>query len=83
MADACYAANTTEPHIGWARCLELAAEWFSGANDIGAVMYDAETGAGFDGLEEGGVNQNRGAESTLAALGTLIRREQLRQLTGS
>lgn len=83
MADACYAAHTTEPHAGWARCLELAAEWLEGANDAGASLYDPETGAGFDGLEEHGVNQNRGAESTLAALGTLIRRQQLRQITRS
>lgn len=83
MADACYAAHTIEPHIGWARCLELAAEWFTGANDNLRLMYDPETGAGFDGLEQNGVNQNRGAESTLAALGTLMRREQLRRWTGS
>jgi hypothetical protein len=82
MADACYAAQTTEPHVGWARCLELAAEWLAGANDAGAVLYDPTTGAGFDGLEEAGANQNRGAESTLAALGTLIRRHQLRQISG-
>lgn len=82
MADACYAAHTTEPHIGWARCLELAAEWLTGANDTGAVLYDPVTGAGFDGLEQDGANQNRGAESTLAALGTLIRRDQLRQISG-
>lgn len=81
IADACYAAQTAEPHIGWARCLELATEWFSGANDNGQALYDPATGAGFDGLEQGGVNQNSGAESTLAALGTLIRREQLRQTT--
>jgi hypothetical protein len=82
MADACFAAHTTEPHIGWARCLELATEWLAGANDTGVELYDPLTGAGFDGLERHGVNQNRGAESTLAALGILIRREQLRQITG-
>jgi hypothetical protein len=33
-------------------------------------MFDPEPGAGFDGLEADGRNQNRGAESTLAALST-------------
>lgn len=79
MADACYAAHRVEPHVGWAHSVELAAEWFTGTNDGEAAMYEPETGAGFDGLEEGGANQNQGAESTLAALGTLIRRAQLRR----
>ncbi|MBN9376339.1 MAG: hypothetical protein J0I40_13305 [Cellulomonas sp.] len=34
-------------------------------------MRDAETGGGFDGLEPAGVNQNQGAESTLAWLACL------------
>jgi hypothetical protein len=34
-------------------------------------MRDAATGAGYDGLEDGSVNQNQGAESTLAWLETL------------
>ena len=38
-----------------------------GCGDAGAP---SSTGAGFDGLEPGGRNENRGAESTLAALGT-------------
>jgi hypothetical protein len=39
--------------------------------DTGAVHYDGRTGAGYDGLEANGINENRGAESTLAALGAL------------
>ena len=34
-------------------------------------MWDPETGGGFDGLLADGVNQNQGAESTLAAISTL------------
>jgi hypothetical protein len=34
-------------------------------------MYDSSTGACYDGLESHGVNRNRGAESTLSALGAL------------
>lgn len=44
--------------------------WFLGHNHSGATMVDLATGAGYDGLEVGGRNENRGAESTLAALGT-------------
>jgi hypothetical protein len=61
----------------WARVLDLCAGWFLGANDCGLALYDPGTGAGFDGLLEGGVNRNQGAESTLAALSTL----QLAHLT--
>jgi hypothetical protein len=34
-------------------------------------MWDPETGGGFDGLQEHGVNRNQGAESTLAVISTL------------
>jgi len=34
-------------------------------------MYDPSDGAGYDGLERDGRNENCGAESTLAALSTL------------
>jgi hypothetical protein len=79
MADACFAAYRADGQPSWrTSCIE-AADWFLGKNDIGAEMYDPVTGAGYDGLESDGVNQNRGAESTLAALGALIRRGQLRQ----
>ena len=48
-----------------------AAAWFQGANDSGQVMWDPETGGGFDGLLTDGVNQNQGAESTLAVISTM------------
>ena len=41
-----------------------------GDNDASTPMFDPESGAGFDGLETDGRNENRGAESTLAALST-------------
>jgi len=47
-----------------------ARDWFLGDNDSGVMMVDVSTGAGFDGLERDGRNENRGAESTLAALST-------------
>ena len=40
--------------------------WFFGKNDLRLSLYDPETGGCGDGLTETGVNQNQGAESTLA-----------------
>jgi hypothetical protein len=59
---------TGDPH--WSEVVGRARDWFLGDNDTGAMMVDLATGAGFDGLEADGRNENRGAESTLAALST-------------
>ena len=51
----------------------IQAAWFFGANRSGALMYDATTGVGYDGLQpDGSVNRNSGAESTIHALLTMI-----------
>jgi hypothetical protein len=71
MADACARALTLTGDDRWRRGLDLAVTWFSGANDGGAVMWDARTGGGYDGLTAEGVNLNQGAESTLALISTL------------
>jgi hypothetical protein len=42
-----------------------------GDNDAGQVMWDPETGGGYDGLHADGVNGNQGTESTLAVISTL------------
>jgi hypothetical protein len=41
-------------------------QWFLGANDLGLPLYDPSTGGCADGLHCEGINQNQGAESTLA-----------------
>jgi hypothetical protein len=82
MADACFAAYRLDRQPKWRTSLLEAADWFLGKNDVGVELYDPVTGAGYDGLEADGVNENRGAESTLAALGALIRRGQLEQDLG-
>jgi hypothetical protein len=71
MADACLRAIFVDGGSLWDTSLAAAAAWFLGRNDTGAILYDHSTGAGYDGLEAAGVNLNRGAESTLAALGAL------------
>ncbi|HEX5727908.1 hypothetical protein [Microbacterium sp.] len=51
----------------------MQAAWFFGANRAGEPMYDPATGITFDGLEEdGGINRNSGAESTIHGLLSMI-----------
>ena len=52
----------------WQTKARVVYEWFLGRNDLGLPLYDALTGGCRDGLHANRVNQNQGAESTLAAL---------------
>jgi hypothetical protein len=47
-------------------------EWFLGRNRLGVPVYDFATGGCHDGLGEETVNDNEGAESTLAFLQALL-----------
>ena len=71
LADACARAAAVDASSRWPEGVRAAAAWFEGVNDIGQRMWDPETGGGFDGLQEHGVNRNQGAESTLAVISTL------------
>lgn len=71
IADACARAALVDDNPKWADGVLDAAAWFMGDNDSGRVMWDQETGGGFDGLHSDGVNLNQGAESTLALISTL------------
>jgi glycosyltransferase involved in cell wall biosynthesis len=42
--------------------------WYLGKNDLNTAVYDFKSGGCNDGLEDYGVNKNKGAESTLAYL---------------
>ena len=64
------AATGVDPGAIWPDTVRAAAAWFQGTNDVGVLMWDPDSGAGFDGLTRDGVNTNRGAESTLALLST-------------
>jgi hypothetical protein len=46
--------------------------WFLGQNDLGAQLYNYQTGGCKDGLHSLGTNANEGAESTIAWLISLI-----------
>jgi hypothetical protein len=71
LADACARAAAIDTGSIWADGVLAAAAWFMGANDAQQLMWDPETGGGFDGLCADGVNHNQGAESTLAVLSTM------------
>lgn len=70
LADACASAYRATRDPRWLEGVGRAWDWFLGLNDAAMPMFDAETGAGYDGLEAAGRNRNQGAESTLAMLST-------------
>lgn len=65
---ACLEAYRVTREDRWLEEARVAFEWFLGRNDLGLPMYDSVTGGCFDGLTPYGVNENQGAESTLAFL---------------
>ncbi len=71
LADACVTAAAITGDQVWERGVHRCIAWFLGANDVGAVMWDQDTGGGYDGLTLHGTNVNQGAESTLALISTL------------
>jgi hypothetical protein len=50
----------------WAGHARRCFEWFLGRNDLGVPLYDKRTGGCRDALLQDHINQNQGAESTLA-----------------
>jgi hypothetical protein len=71
LADACVRAYAVDDNVRWRDGITAAANWFLGDNDAGAVMWDPDTGGGFDGLHRDRANRNQGTESTLAFLSTV------------
>jgi hypothetical protein len=70
LADACGSAFRVTGEPSWLTGIDLAWDWFLGANDSATPMFSPRTGGGYDGLERHGRNLNQGAESTLAMLAT-------------
>jgi hypothetical protein len=52
----------------WRVVADRAFRWYQGENTTGLALCDEETGSCADGLHPDRVNENRGAESTLAYL---------------
>jgi len=72
LVHACLAAASVTGDESWVQDAERAFGWFGGRNDLGLSLYDPESGGCHDGLMEGGVNRNEGAESTLAYVLSLL-----------
>lgn len=68
MVSACLEAYHATEDPAWLAEGRRAFEWFIGGNDLGLELYDAASGGCRDGLQEDRINQNQGAESTLAFL---------------
>jgi glycosyltransferase involved in cell wall biosynthesis len=68
MVSACIEAYRATNDSYWVEEARLAFEWYTGRNDLGQPVCDPSTGACYDGLHADRVNQNQGAESTLAYL---------------
>lgn len=66
MISACLSAFHLTSDPIWSREALRAFEWFLGRNDLAMPLYDPITGGCGDGLHSDRVNENQGAESTLA-----------------
>jgi glycosyltransferase involved in cell wall biosynthesis len=66
MVACCMEAFRATGDPDWQHEAKRAFEWFLGRNDLGVALYDFSTGGCSDGLHADRVNENQGAESTLA-----------------
>ena len=69
---ACLEAYRATSDSYWYQQAERAFDWFLGWNDLGLELYSPATGGCRDGLHVDRLNQNQGAESTLAFLLSLV-----------
>ncbi len=72
LISACLEAFRLTEDEAWAAHARRAFSWYLGQNQLQQALYDATTGGCRDGLHEGSVNENQGAESTLSFLLALL-----------
>lgn len=72
MVSACLEAFRITNDKRWNKEARRAFEWFIGRNDLNLSLYDPTTGGCRDGLHSDRLNENQGAESTLAFLQSLL-----------
>ncbi len=72
LVDACIEAYHVTREKYWIDQARIAFNWFLGDNDLRTPIYDFTTGGCRDGLHPDRVNENQGAESTLAWLMSLL-----------
>ncbi len=63
---ACLEAHAVTRDEFWQRAAQRCFDWFLGRNDLGLPLYDERTGGCRDALLQDHLNQNQGAESSLA-----------------
>jgi glycosyltransferase involved in cell wall biosynthesis len=63
---ACMAAYEVTGDPAWTDNARRCFDWFLGRNDLGLALYDETTGGCRDALLHDHINENQGAESTLA-----------------
>jgi hypothetical protein len=68
MVDAWLAAHRLTGDVTYRDAAQVAFDWFHGGNTERLALAIPESGACYDGLHAGHVNQNQGAESTLSYL---------------
>jgi hypothetical protein len=68
MISASLEAYRVTTDVWWYQEAQRAFDWFLGWNDLGLEVYSSSTGGCRDALHVDRVNQNQGAESTLAFL---------------
>jgi hypothetical protein len=72
MVSACLEAFRLTGDVYWRKEARRAFDWFLGSNDLNQPVYDPTTGGCRDGLHEDRLNENQGAESSLAFLHALL-----------
>lgn len=77
LLSACHEAYKATKDERWKGEMRRCFNWFLGANDLHAMLYDFKTQGCHDGLQSHGVSENQGAESTLSWLGALLRMHEV------
>ena len=77
MIEACVEAFNITRDKTWIDNAVMCFNWYLGHNDLNLPLYDPKTGGCRDGLMADGINQNEGAESSLAWLLSLMTLQKL------
>jgi len=83
MISACLEAYSVTRDDFWRSAARRCFEWFLGRNDLGQPLYDASTGGCRDALLQDHLNQNQGAESSLAFYLSLVEIRRADEIHGS
>jgi len=80
MVSACLDAFRVSDDPEWRSKARWAFDWFFGQNDLCEPLYDPLSGSCRDGLHADRLNENRGAEATLAFLQSLTEMHAIENL---